>query len=157
MAIHKILIDDFICLDYELIAVHAALEDYRMAYLLNKYFNIQLQKNRTNITVQDKMGRSNFNHFYYDDEKNGIIWNLVENKAFSNNSVKNASGIFETVETASYLLPEYKNAKFIVKIENSENDYWSKKIIQQLAQLQIVSLVYEIPVDNLKSKNNLIF
>ena len=36
MAIHKLHIDEFDEVDYELIAIHTSLEDYRLAYFLNK-------------------------------------------------------------------------------------------------------------------------
>ncbi|MPT36827.1 MAG: IPExxxVDY family protein, partial [Flavobacterium sp.] len=36
MAIHKLLINDFISEDYELIAIHSTLEDYRLAYFINQ-------------------------------------------------------------------------------------------------------------------------
>lgn len=157
MALYKILVDDFISLDYELIAIHTTLEDYRLAYFLNKFLNIHLKKNKTNISIENKFGKSNFNHFFFDDEKNGVEWNLIENKAFGNHTTKKESGIFEKVETVTYLLPEYKTAKFLVKIENSDTAYWTKKIIDQLAQLRTISLVYAINIENLKSKNNLIF
>lgn len=157
MAVHKILISDFDCLDYKLIAIHASLEDYRMAYLLNSHFAIQLHKNRNNITFKNKKGKSSFNHFFYDDEKNGIVWNLVQNKAYDTDTLKKDSGIFETIETVSYLLPEYKTATFILKVENCETNYWPTKIINQLSKIPSINTVYEIQFNSLKSKNNLIF
>ena len=40
----KLHIDDFEENDYLLIAIHTTLEDYRLAYFLNKYLGVQLQK-----------------------------------------------------------------------------------------------------------------
>ena len=45
MAIHKLQIVDFLSIDYELIAIHTSIEDYRLAYFLNKELEIKLSKN----------------------------------------------------------------------------------------------------------------
>ena len=49
MAIHKIQINDFVSDDYELIAIHSSLEDYKLAYRLNKELGLQLQKKMITI------------------------------------------------------------------------------------------------------------
>ena len=43
MALHKLQVDDFYDDTYKLIAVHCALEDYRLAYLLNCYLGLNLK------------------------------------------------------------------------------------------------------------------
>ncbi|NJM80742.1 MAG: IPExxxVDY family protein [Flavobacterium sp.] len=60
MAIHKIQINDFISIDYELIALHATIEDYRLAYHINKALQIQLSKNSTSIEIETKKWKSFF-------------------------------------------------------------------------------------------------
>jgi hypothetical protein len=45
MALHKLLVDDFIDTTYSLMAIHCTLEDYRVAYLLNQYLQIKLKRN----------------------------------------------------------------------------------------------------------------
>ena len=42
MALHKLHVDDFYDDSFSLIAIHCSLEDYRLAYLLNKHLNISL-------------------------------------------------------------------------------------------------------------------
>ena len=43
MAVHKLVLDDvFEEALYTLIAIHCTVEDYRLAYLLNKYLGINL-------------------------------------------------------------------------------------------------------------------
>ena len=44
MTIHKLLIDDFVTVDYKLIAIHASLEDYRLAYFINKTLGVLQEK-----------------------------------------------------------------------------------------------------------------
>ena len=43
MAVYKLLDDDFDNDDYLLLAIHCAIDDYRLAYLLNQYLYINLK------------------------------------------------------------------------------------------------------------------
>ena len=52
MALHKLLVDDFYDDDYKLIAVHCRLEDYRLAYLLNKSLNLRLMRKEDDLDFQ---------------------------------------------------------------------------------------------------------
>ena len=44
MAFHKLLVDDFYDTSFALIAIHCRLEDYRLAYLLNKHLKLNLKR-----------------------------------------------------------------------------------------------------------------
>ena len=158
MAIHKIQINDFISIDYELIAIHASIEDYRLAYFINKVLQIQLHKNESNIEIATKEGKSAFSHFIFDDEIHDIVWNLFENKATAIPSENNATGIFEAIDVTMYMLPEYKKADYILKIENIDSSFFPlSDVLQQLATITQISTAYTIDQNKLKSKNNLIF
>ncbi|MVO09672.1 IPExxxVDY family protein [Flavobacterium sp. TP390] len=158
MAIHKIQINDFISIDYELIAIHSSLEDYRLAYFINKALQIQLSKSNSNIEIETKEGKSEFSHFIFDDEVNDIIWNVFENKATAIPSEKTTNGIFDSVDVTMYVVPEFKKADYILKIENMETVIFPlERIIQKLSKISQISMVYRIDQNKLKSKNNLIF
>ena len=158
MAIHKIQINDFISIDYELIAIHSSLEDYRLAYFINKALQIQLSKSNSNIEIETKEGKGEFCHFIFDDEIHDIIWNVFENKATAIPSEKATNGIFDSVDVTIYVLPEFKKADYILKIENMETVIFPlEKIIQKISKISQISMVYRIDQNKLKSKNNLIF
>ena len=68
MAVHKIQIIDFLSIDYELIAIHTSIDDYRLAYFINKALNIQLNKNNFNIEIEtseemSKKKEETINHY----------------------------------------------------------------------------------------------
>ena len=157
MAIHKIQIIDFLSIDYELIAIHTSIEDYRLAYFLNKELNIQLSKNNLNIAIETSEGKSAFNHYFYDDEKKDIQWNLIENKTTINSTNKKSAGIFENMEVNVYLIPEFKKADFLLKSENVDSFFKIKEVTKKIESINHVSMSYLIDKANLKSKNNLIF
>ena len=48
MAVHKLPLGDFDEIDYQLIAIHSSLEDYRLAYYINQNLPINLKKENCN-------------------------------------------------------------------------------------------------------------
>ena len=157
MAIHKIQINDFVSDDYELIAVHSSLDDYKLAYMLNKELGIQLSKNLAYVEIAIPEGKSAFSNYIFDDEKNDVVWTLIENKTTIINSNKQTTSLFEQVDITVFLLPEFKKADYLIKIENIDYGFDSESIIEKIQEIKNVTTAYVIDITNLKSKNNLIF
>lgn len=157
MAIHKIQINDFISDDYELIAIHSTIEDYKLAFLLNRVLGTQLQKNNSNIEIAIQEGKSSFSNFLYDDEKNDVVWSLVENKTTILTSKNKVAQLFDSIEVTVFLLPEFKKADYLLKIENIDHDFDEVEMIEKILSIKNITTVYTIDKTNLKSKNNLIF
>jgi len=157
MAIHKIQINDFVSDDYELIAVHSSLDDYKLAYMLNKELGIQLSKNLAYVEIAIPEGKSAFSNYIFDDEKNDVVWTLIENKTTIINSNKQTTSLFEQVDITVFLLPEFKKADYLIKIENIDYGFDSESIVDKIQEIKNVTTAYAIDITNLKSKNNLIF
>jgi hypothetical protein len=157
MAIHKIHINDFVSDDYELIAVHSSLDDYKLAYCLNKVLCVQLSKNLAYVEIAIPEGRSAFSNYIFDDKKNDVVWTLIENKTTIINSNKQTTSLFEQVDITVFLLPEFKKADYLIKIENIDYGFDSESIIDKIQEIKNVNMAYPIDLTNLKSKNNLIF
>ena len=157
MAIHKIQINDFVSDDYELIAVHSSLDDYKLAYMLNKELGVQLSKNNAYVEIAIPEGKSAFSNYIFDDEKNDVVWTLIENKTTIINSNKQTTSLFEQVDITVFLLPEFKKADYLIKIENIDYGFDSESIVDKIQEIKNVTTAYAIDITNLKSKNNLIF
>ena len=157
MAIHKIQINDFISDDYELIALHSSLEDYKLAYCLNRELGLQLQKNDNYVEIAIPEGKSAFSNYIFDDENNDVVWTLIENKTTIINSNKQTTSLFEQVDITVFLLPEFKKADYLIKIENIDYGFDSESIVDKIQEIKNVTTAYTIDITNLKSKNNLIF
>ena len=157
MAVHKIQINDFVSDDYELIAVHSSLDDYKLAYMLNKELGVQLSKNLAYVEIAIPEGKSAFSNYIFDDEKNDVVWTLIENKTTIINSNKQTTSLFEQVDITVFLLPEFKKADYLIKIENIDYGFDSESIIEKIQEIKNVTTAYAIDITNLKSKNNLIF
>jgi hypothetical protein len=162
MAVHKVYIEEFEEDDYYIIAIHTSLEDYRLAYFINREIAIRLSKNDSDIQSQVKEGETSFARFTFEDEKNDIKWNLVQNKneiegkenTITQDLFSNSDNSFSS---SAYLLPEYKKVDFFLKIENAEKDINITEIVSKISAIDSIKMVYNVDKDKIKSKNNLIF
>jgi hypothetical protein len=162
MAIHKLNLGEFDEIDYHLIAIHTSLEDYRLAYFINQKVGLNLSKNKNEIQINIKEGETKFSGFFYDDKKNGVFWNLIQNKNEVIQQKKETSqtlfsNIKMEVATKVYLLPEFKKVDYFLKIENLEETMDLMQIQILLNTIENISTVYTVETNKIKSKNNLIF
>ncbi|MFL0353319.1 IPExxxVDY family protein [Xanthomarina sp. GH4-25] len=160
MAIKKLSLEDFFDeADFTLIGIHTSIEDYRLAYLLNAKLNLNLKRRKKDLDFKDT---SQFSIFEWEDQRQLNTWNLVsnmckietDNLVIENNLFNNTRKVSEIV----YLLPEFKKVNYIVKI--SDDQLSSKKhqrIVSQIQEITHIVAAYQIDIDQLKSKNNLIF
>ena len=162
MAVHKIYIEDFEEDDYHIIAIHTSLEDYRLAYFLNRDIEIQLHKSELDIQSKVKEGQTSFARFTYKDTEKVITWDLVQNKnvviGTENNITTDLfSNSKNSFSSLAYLLPEYKKVDFFLKIENAANEIDLTEVVSKMSAVDGITLVYTVDKDKIKSKNNLIF
>lgn len=160
MATHKLYIGEFDEVDYELVAIHTSLEDYRLAYFLNQKLPILLSKSKNEIQITVKEGETHFSRYIFEEIEKDSYWNLIQNKnevivqKKDNNQSLFANTSME-VSTKVYLLPELKKVDYFLKIENSEVDI--EEITTKINTIDRISAVYKVDYDQIKSKNNLIF
>lgn len=162
MTLIKLLLDEFDEVDYELIAIHSSLEDYRMAFFINQNLPIILSKSKEEIIVKVNNEEVLFSKFIYDDLSNDLIWTLIQNKneIITKEKTKNQTLFLDTeleIETKVFLLPELKKVDYFLKIENVQSKLEVKKTISKLLNIDQISTAYKVDVNTIKSKNNLIF
>ncbi len=158
MAISKLNLEDFCNEDFSLFAIHTALEDYRLAYFLNKYLGINLCRKEFDLDFVSSKG--NFSVFEYFDQTNFLQWSLISNiynhnisaKIFNDGLFENPDNIVQKVN----LLNEYKNVNYLLKIENNDNQVDLEKTVKEIKNISQIITVYDINKD-LKNKENLIF
>jgi len=162
MAIHKLLIDDFVTVDYKLIAIHASLEDHRLAFFINRELSILLEKCPNDIWVTVNEGESCFSRFIFEDPGNESVWNLIQNKnrittmqSTTTTSLFNKTGL--PIETSVFLMPELKTVDYVLKIENMPASFEADTVVEKLLAIKQIATAYKIDHKKLKSKNNLIF
>lgn len=162
MSFGKLNIEDFEEDNICLFIIHTSLEDYRLAYLLNRELNIQLTKASDDLKIESSIGYSAFTHFIHDDENLFACWDLIQNKT----EIQSLKMVLEedlfsiennSVEKREYLLPEYKNADYVLKVAIPENVVNASTIVSKIQSINQISTAYEVDFYTLKSKINLIF
>lgn len=148
MAVHKLVLDDFFEEDFILLAIHASIEPYRLAYALNHSLHIQLKYCKQLDSYQ---------LYEYEDKKSEVLWNFINNKVITSIDKKQKTSTLFQQETNSikYLIPEYKKADYFIKISDSELAV--NNIISKIKTIPQIITTFAVATDMLKSKNNLIF
>ncbi|SEP89037.1 IPExxxVDY family protein [Flavobacterium urocaniciphilum] len=156
MANLKLTLDDFDSNDFELIAIHTTLKDFKLTFLINANLNLLLSKNENDITIKSNDGIGKFSRFCFEDDKQDLTWDLIKNKTnfYSNNS---NIGFFVEDTITMNLIPELKTTDFLLKIDNVDFSFNSQEIINKISKIKDVSTVYKVETDKIKSINNLIF
>lgn len=161
MTVHRLHVEEYDEIDYQLIAIHSQSEDFRLAYYINQNLPINLKKSNCDIQISSKDGETLFSRFIFEDDKD-IFWSLVQNQneAFTpsqNSDLGFFSDSSNTFSPKIYLIPELKKVDYFLKIENGEVNIDVSKIINCIKKIDRVSTVYTVDVEKIKSKNNLIF
>ena len=159
MAVHKLLVDDFYDDSFILIAIHCRLEDYRLAYLLNKHLNIRLVRLPQDLDY--KYLDANYSIYEWNDEQHQTTWNLISNVCKKEEAGLQSSGSLfnsdQTVLKTYHLLPEFKKVDFFIKITSDEESIDENELLKKLMNIPQLITSYGIDPDNIKSKDNLIF
>ena len=162
MAVHKLDFDDFDGINYQLLAIHTPLEDYRLAYFINQKLPINLKINKNEIHINIKEVETNFSRFNHYDKEKEISWDLIQNKNEVIQQKKNKNqnlflNLDIEVSTKNFLIPEFKKVDYFLKIDNPEEVMNIDEIKLLLNTIEYVSTTYFVDVNKIKSKNNLIF
>ena len=155
--IYKLDIDDFSEIDYDLIAINTTIEDYLLAFRINQRLKLTLSRGKSDIISVNNAGEVAFSRYGFEDEDQDLYWSLVQNQKWLE-TTESDSSLFDHAQQKVYLLPEFKNVDYFLKIEGAEfEEDEIQDIISQIKNINNVSAVFMVDVNRLKSKNNLIF
>lgn len=155
MAVHKLVLDDFVDANYSLFAIHCDLEDYRLAFYINQALNTHLKRTKEDVDFSDNV--ATFSLFEWENSNLKTTWNLIKNTCLlEDNSID--LGLFsEQTEknwTTHYLIEEHPKAEYFLKVSGGNSD--DVKIAQELQKIPAINMTYTINVEELKSKDYLI-
>jgi len=162
MGHHKLFLDDDIREDFSLIAIHCSEEAYKMAYMLNKYLFLKLRRKPVDLDYSNDGLEVTFPIFEFENEFQYTVFHLIANKCKSKTAqIQSSGGLFDQQHSEKtvlmYLLPEFKNVDFFLKIDSDFETSPVKKIVSGINEIKEVISAYSIEVENIRSKNNLIF
>lgn len=159
MALHKLQVDDFYDASFSLIAIHCRLEDYRLAYLLNKHLNIQLARKDQDLDYN--YFAASFPIYEWENESEYTTWNLVSNICVKEEDALQSSGsLFKErnqITKTYHLLPELNKVDYLMKISNENQNHNERLILDRIQSIPQVITTYSIDNYKIKSKDNLIF
>jgi hypothetical protein len=156
MQIHSLGFNDFYEDDFSLIGIHTTLEDYKLAYLLNKNLKINFIKSKENLNFEKTEKPSSFSIFNYYNKEYDSDWVLIANSSKRENQTE-SNELLLTTETKIYLIPEKKKVDFFIKVSGELGFDFVKKIIDKVKNIEQVITSYPIDKNTLKSKDFLIF
>ncbi|WP_034259983.1 IPExxxVDY family protein [Altibacter lentus] len=161
MVHHKLVLEDDFKETYSLLAIHCSEEAYKVAYLINQFVGLKLQRNNRDLEFSNNGLEVSFPRFIYDNEEQYTTYDLVANKCRSVvANVHSSGGLFtenasETVTTR--LIPEFKKVDYFLKIISDFELIPLRKLISDINEIKQVISAYPVDVDSVKSKRNLIF
>lgn len=127
--------------DFNLLGISCHEKDYRICWAINQILGISLQKEEKDIEVIIKKSNRYSLHtmFTFIDEENEIEYRLISNRS-----------------TMGYLISEKPQADYLFLVtENFQMEF--AKILSTIKLIPFVLTAFEINVNDLKSKENLIF
>lgn len=137
----KILLEEEFDFDFKLLGISSHVQDYRICWAVNKMLDLDLVKLDEEIIIRVARGADpiTFSTYYFMDEDTEVEFELISNR-----------------HEQGYLIPEMKTADYFLKI----SDYFSKdlnEIIRDLRKSNIVNMAFEVDINTLRSKQNLIY
>lgn len=158
MKTHKLLLDDIFIESFLVLAIYSDEKDYRMAYLLNKYLNIQLHKS---TSVLDKKKGAEFCVFEYEDKALYRNWFLINNYCFLDKEVNYSHDLFaqntSLFQQKSFYIKKLKSAHYILKVEVEYSDNYAKELLQKIQNIPQIYATELVDLKLLKNKELLIF
>ena len=146
-----------ICEDeYSLIGIHTTLEDFKLAYLLNKNLGTHFYKSKEDLSYEKLKKQASFSIFNYSNIKYDFEWFLIANSSKRENQTE-ANELLLTSETKTYLIPEKKKVDFFIKIIGNFQYSFIAETVHKIKTIDQVITSYSIDKNTLKSKDFLIF
>ena len=156
MQIHALGFGDFCEDEYSLIGIHTALEDYKLAYLLNKNLNTHFSKSKKNLEFDIDKKRASFSIYNFSSKKYDFDWFLIAN-SFKRENQTESNELLLTTETKTYLIPEKKKVDFFIKISGEISFEFVANAVSKIKNIEQIITSYSIDKNSLKSKDFLIF
>lgn len=146
--------------EYLLIAIHSNVEDYKLAFLINKQLNYRFKRKEKDLDFFKKEGLISFSIFEYQDTERDDVFYLLSNiyKSVAEKTTS-AGSLFDTNEEEKtyFLLPEFKKTEFFLKIVSDEPEFYEYNLVEKLNKIPSIVTAYQVDIESLKSKNNLNF
>ncbi|MFN6945084.1 MAG: IPExxxVDY family protein [Cytophagaceae bacterium] len=130
--------------DFEVLGIISSAKDYKLAYNINKALNIDLEKTQDLSLEFLKDGKIQIAQFVFETEYSCL--RLLKNKPIEFYNV-----------SKPFLIPEMKEYDYFIHLSGEGNMWNAKELESTLKIIPIIQYVLKIDINNLKSRENLIF
>lgn len=130
--------------EYDLIGIISDVKEYKVAWLVNKVMELQLEKHEDLeflMPGKKKLLISNFS-----EEREHCTVRLLRNKAYVDNGI-----------SKPFLLPEMKNYDYFIQIDGEYSLMSVDELKIELRKYPMIQYADRIDVNTLKSKENLVY
>lgn len=144
---------------FSLVGISSNLEGFKIAYLINKKLGFNFAKPKEDVLMTYDGEVLNFEIFKFFYKKTQSTLYLVQNKtSFKKNKKTITNTLFDVDETVNkYLIDSHKQAEYLIKIEEDFDHFNTKHLVSSLSEIPQLVSAFEIPFENIKSPENLIF
>ncbi len=156
MPVYALEVDDFCEEEYSLVGIHSALEDYKLAYLLNKNLSTKFYKAKEDLEFVREKTKVSFSIYNYENSENDFDWFLIANSC-RREKISISKDLLLSSETKTYLIPEKKKVDFFLKISGIVEYEFVLRTINKIKNIENVITAFSIDKNTLKSKDFLIF
>lgn len=145
------------------VAIHCSEPDYKMAYMLNRVLNLRLHRETSDLEFFYAEGNALYPLFAYEDWEQDRQFHLVANATQLNVNKPLAinADLFEGLDAHKarkvHLLPELKQADYLLKITSTKNNHSENVIVSRINEITQVITAYVVDLQPVKSRSNLIF
>ena len=137
----KFVLDNEAYYDFKLVGISSHVQDYRICWTVNKALSLDLVKMDEEIIIRPAKadGLVSFSVYYCFDEETEVEFELISNR-----------------HEDGFLIPEMRTADYFLKISEWYSDPISE-IIQKLRKENLVNMAFEVDLETLRSKQNLVY
>ncbi len=128
--------------EFDLVGIVAPIKDYKMAWAINHYLEINLCKSvdfELNFINQPALKISKF----LEETKNGFI-QLLKNRSLNENS------------SSLFLIPELKFIDYFLLVQDQTGQLKINTYIDKLSQCSLIQNAVKLDIEKIKSKENLL-
>lgn len=130
--------------DFSLIGLISSHKEYKLAWYINEALDIKLIKEK-DIELEFVKGENLvISNYFYETEHSYI--RILKNKSMNDYG-----------DRPAYLVPELNNFDYLILIQGYEDTITLQELKNKISEIPKIQFVQTFPIENLKSRENLIF
>ena len=157
MKVRKLTLDESLEIDFECIAIHALVEDYHLAYLINKHLHLKLKRKKKDLDVSN--GQYKFPIFEWEDSTLFNKWDLIPNFIFeeiiepSDQLELFANQIIKTKK--HFLISDLNHVEYFFRLRQPSNYIDINSVIKKINTISDVVTSHKLELKKLKHSEHL--